>query len=290
MKLAAGLVEAHISYLGPEDARQLFAWVLAVLQQYARDGRRANAGTVHSLNAQLREEANAEAVTELRALVRLLSNITQRDLADFGTPAGQPGIDVAQMVFVGLGIMVPLTTMDLLKFSALSVAYFQLLAHMLEVYPERILALPGAREALSTLLRALMQRMLEEPSGGNLVELAADAALPLILFCPKAFQSLGVCSVCSSPHPPSSLCLFLLPMHCTNGCTRVGGMALKILTRHHLVSNRDNKSTETQLTASLMTLRSSSNGSSNMDRPSRKAFRLSFSNFILVARSSLQMR
>ncbi|KAK9832756.1 hypothetical protein WJX84_010361 [Apatococcus fuscideae] len=121
MKLAAGLVEAHISYLGPEDARQLFAW----------------------------------------------------------------------MVFVGLGIMVPLTTMDLLKFSALSVAYFQLLAHMLEVYPERILALPGAREALSTLLRALMQRMLEEPSGGNLVELAADAALPLILFCPKAFQSLA---------------------------------------------------------------------------------------------------
>ncbi|KAK9863281.1 hypothetical protein WJX84_001780 [Apatococcus fuscideae] len=300
LKLAAGLVEAHISYLGPEDARQLFAWVLAALQQYARDGRRAHAGTVHSLNARLQEEANAEAEAELRALLRLLFNVTQRDLADFGTPAGQPGIDVAQMVFVGLDIVVPLMTTELLKFPALSVAYFQLLAHMLEVYPERVLTLPGhqatmlmntlrfglssmsqdvlqasleataalarfhqlhtppssstsagARAALSTLLWALMQRMLEEPSGGDLVELAADAALPLILFCPEAFQTLG----------------------------------------HDLVSSRNDKATESQLTASLMALSSSSTAiSSNMDRPSRKAFRLSFSDFILVARSILQMR
>lgn len=48
-----------------------------------------------------------------------------------------------QMVFVGLDIIVPLMTVELLKFPALSVAYFQLLAHMLEVYPERVLALPG---------------------------------------------------------------------------------------------------------------------------------------------------
>ena len=47
------------------------------------------------------------------------------------------------MVFVGLDIVVPLMTVDLLKFPALSVAYFQLLAHMLEVYPERVLTLPG---------------------------------------------------------------------------------------------------------------------------------------------------
>lgn len=48
-----------------------------------------------------------------------------------------------QMVFVGLDIVVPLMTVELLKFPPLSVAYFQLLAHMLEVYPERVLALPG---------------------------------------------------------------------------------------------------------------------------------------------------
>ena len=83
--------------LQPEDATQLFNWVLAVLQQYARNGRRAHAGTSHRLNARLQEDANGEAEAELRALLRLLSNVTQRDLVDFGTPSGQPGVDVAQV-------------------------------------------------------------------------------------------------------------------------------------------------------------------------------------------------
>lgn len=72
--------------------------MLAVLQQYARDGRRARTGGNHSLNARLQEEANAEAEAELRALLRLLSNVTQRDLVDFGTPPGQPVVDVAQVL------------------------------------------------------------------------------------------------------------------------------------------------------------------------------------------------
>lgn len=55
-------------------------------------------GGNHSLNARLQEEANAEAEAELRALLRLLSNVTQRDLVDFGTPPGQPGVDVAQVL------------------------------------------------------------------------------------------------------------------------------------------------------------------------------------------------
>ncbi len=79
------------------DAHQLFNWVLALLQQYARDGDRAAGSASRSLNLRLQEEAYSEAETELRALLRLLTNVTQRDLVDYGTPNGQPGLDVAQV-------------------------------------------------------------------------------------------------------------------------------------------------------------------------------------------------
>jgi hypothetical protein len=50
----------------------------------------------------------------------------------------------AQVVFLGLDILVPLMTGELLRFPKLARAYFALLAYMLEVYPERVAALPGA--------------------------------------------------------------------------------------------------------------------------------------------------
>ena len=64
-----------------------------------------------------------------------------------------------QMVFVGLDIIVPLMTVELLKFPTLSEAYFQLLAHMLEVYPERVLALPGKAILLCSFIASEPQTM-----------------------------------------------------------------------------------------------------------------------------------
>lgn len=51
---------------------------------------------------------------------------------------------VLQVVFLGLDILVPLMTGELLRFPKLARAYFALLAYMLEVFPERVAALPGA--------------------------------------------------------------------------------------------------------------------------------------------------
>ncbi len=42
-----------------------------------------------------------------------------------------------------------------------------------------------------------MHRMLEERNAGDLAELAADAVLPLILFCPASFHRLGMSPICS---------------------------------------------------------------------------------------------
>jgi hypothetical protein len=45
----------------------------------------------------LRKEEAAEAGRELRALLRLLTNLTQRDLLDFGSMPDGPRVDVAQV-------------------------------------------------------------------------------------------------------------------------------------------------------------------------------------------------
>ena len=50
---------------------------------------------------------------------------------------------VCKVVFAGLDVLVPLMTGDLLQFPKLCRSYFALLGHMLEVYPERLAALPG---------------------------------------------------------------------------------------------------------------------------------------------------
>lgn len=68
-------------------------------------------------------------------------HLTQRDLIDFGTDEGhsQPGqngaapVDVAQLVFVGLDVIIPLVSLELLGYPKLCLLYFQLLAHMMEV-------------------------------------------------------------------------------------------------------------------------------------------------------------
>lgn len=84
---------------------------------------------------------------DLRALLKLLTHLTQRDLVDFGSGEQQgPGqngnapVDVAQLVFLGLDIIIPLVSLELLGFPKLCMLYFQLLAHMMEVgHPDHAL-------------------------------------------------------------------------------------------------------------------------------------------------------
>lgn len=80
---------------------------------------------------------------DLRALLKLLTHLTQRDLIDFGSPEAESGavaangagqvVDVAQLVFLGLDILIPLISLELLGYPKLCVLYFQLLAYMMEV-------------------------------------------------------------------------------------------------------------------------------------------------------------
>ncbi len=80
---------------------------------------------------------------DLRALLKLLTHLTQRDLIDFGSTEEETGagaangagqaVDVAQLVFLGLDILIPLISLELLGYPKLCLLYFQLLAYMMEV-------------------------------------------------------------------------------------------------------------------------------------------------------------
>ena len=48
-----------------------------------------------------------------------------------------------QVVFLGLDVVVPLISVELLKVPKLCRLYFQLLGYLLELFPERMATLPG---------------------------------------------------------------------------------------------------------------------------------------------------
>lgn len=67
-------------------------WVLAVLKKYSSThaGMRSVA-----LAAAVRESDMEDAYRDLRALLRLLTQLTQRDLLDYSGEANGPSVDVA---------------------------------------------------------------------------------------------------------------------------------------------------------------------------------------------------
>ncbi|KAL0051778.1 hypothetical protein WJX82_002011 [Trebouxia sp. C0006] len=160
LKLAGDVVEAHVSYLPAGDAHIMCHWVLHLLQTYSsyNKGRRSV-----QTAASLRQDAVGESYRDLRALLKLLTHLTQRDLIDFGSTEEETGagaangagqaVDVAQLVFLGLDILIPLISLELLGYPKLCLLYFQLLAYMMEVYPEKVAALTS--QQLQTLLHTL---------------------------------------------------------------------------------------------------------------------------------------
>ncbi|KAL2942733.1 Exportin-4 [Bienertia sinuspersici] len=92
-----------------------------------------------SHSSTLANEENAEKYKDLRALIQLLSNLCSKDLIDFsaGTVESE-SMSIAQVVYLGLHIISPLISIDLLKYPKLCHDYFSLVSHMLEVYPEMV--------------------------------------------------------------------------------------------------------------------------------------------------------
>ncbi|GAB4836093.1 hypothetical protein Ancab_001010 [Ancistrocladus abbreviatus] len=136
LKFVVQWVDGQIIYLEAQETAVLVNFCMRLLQLYSSH----NIGKISlSRSSTLVKEEKAEKYKDLRALLQLLANLCSKDLVDFSSdPIESQGISIAQVVYIGLHIITPLISMDMLKYPKLCRDYFSLLSHMLEVYPEMI--------------------------------------------------------------------------------------------------------------------------------------------------------
>jgi len=138
LKLTAEVIESLIGDLNATNFPGIMNFVYEILRVYKGQ----NMGQVSLQKSKaLKDEEEEEKYKNIRALLKLLSAITEKDMVDFGDGGAQQ-VDVATATFIGLEMVVPLLSTQLLSFPKLSQQYFNLIGHMCEVYPERVCHLP----------------------------------------------------------------------------------------------------------------------------------------------------
>ena len=186
LRLTEEIVKNQSCFLCPAHAAIMCRHCLRVVEVYAQSSR-CKVGM--EVGATHRSERIKESYKEVKALLRMLTHVTDSDAGgdedDDGGGGGGPtvaaaaamaagqgamegrlkggravgganemaAVDVAQVVFIGLNTVIPLITDELLTFPKLCHQYFTLLGHMLEAYPGKVAALP--RELFSALMGTL---------------------------------------------------------------------------------------------------------------------------------------
>lgn len=152
LKFVVDLVDGQVTFLESKETSTLVNFCLQLLQIYSSH----NIGKISlSLSTSLRSEAQAEKYKDLRALLQLLTNISSKDIVDLSSSdANDADVpDIAQVIYIGLHIVSPLISLDLLRYPKLSRDYYSLITHMLEVYPEKVSQLN--KEAFAHIIGAL---------------------------------------------------------------------------------------------------------------------------------------
>lgn len=135
-----------LCYLSPLDSKRLYESSLATIQAYAK----CNAGRFTS-------EAFTEdnSFQDLSLVLDLLTFILSKDCIDLCTNTNNEEITVtaSDVSLFGLNFIMPLMTLDLLKFPSLCTQYYRLLVLINDIYPEKICCLPS--DLLQTLLQSV---------------------------------------------------------------------------------------------------------------------------------------
>ncbi|CAL9153708.1 unnamed protein product [Musa hybrid cultivar] len=151
LKFVVDFVEGEVAFLSAKETSILVNFCLQLLRIYSSH----NIGKISlSLSTSLQSEAQTEKYKDLRALLQLLTNICSKDLVDFSSFSNEAeSTDIAEVIYVGLHIITPLISLELLKYPKLSCDYFALISHLLEVYPEKVAQLN--KEAFDHIVRTL---------------------------------------------------------------------------------------------------------------------------------------
>nr|XP_023018498.1 exportin-4-like [Leptinotarsa decemlineata] len=135
-----------LCYLSPLDSQRLYESALATVQAYAK----CNAGRFTA--EKFAEESSCQ---DLALVLDLLTFILSKDCIDLCTETNhtETNITASDVSLFGLNFIMPLMTLDLLKYPSLCAQYYRLLVLINDIYPEKICNLPS--DLLQTLLKSI---------------------------------------------------------------------------------------------------------------------------------------
>ncbi|XP_017771460.1 PREDICTED: exportin-4-like isoform X2 [Nicrophorus vespilloides] len=153
-----------LCYLSVADSNQLYETTYNVVQVYAKCNQ--NRFSTEALN----EEGNFQ---DLCLVMDLLTYILSKDCLDLNPLINQeePTVAASDVALYGLRFIMPLMTLDLLKYPALCHQYYGLLTLINDIYPEKVCALP----------EDMLRKLLTSVEIG-LTQFTADVAQPCLDF------------------------------------------------------------------------------------------------------------
>ncbi|CAM6129712.1 unnamed protein product [Calypogeia fissa] len=310
LKYVVDWVDGQVAFLEAKDTTVLFQFCVRLLEIYSAH----NIGKVSiSKSMNLLSETQKEKYKDLRALLQLLTNLSSKDLIDFACDANGEveNPDVAQVVYLGLHIITPLMSVDLLKYPKLCRQYFTLLAHMLEVYPEKVAKLSpeGFGRIVDTLDFGLRHQDVEVVNM-SLTALNAVAFYHYQAIC-RGQEGLGIHAV-TGPGPDGtvkegvlahflrSVMQFLLFEDYSNELVEPAADALLPLIlcstalyqklAQELLDGQQNALLQSRLATAFHVLLNSNHVSSSLDRNNRRRFRENLYAFLSEVRGFLRTR
>ncbi|XP_010265025.1 PREDICTED: exportin-4 isoform X2 [Nelumbo nucifera] len=307
LKFVVDWVDGQIVFLEAKDTAVVISFCMRLLQLYSSH----NIGKISlSLSSSLLSEASTDKYKDLRALLQLLTNLCSKDLVDFSRDSDEvESTDIAQVVYLGLHIVTPLISLDMLKYPKLCHDYFALLSHMLEVYPEKVPQLNS--EAFAHIIGTLDFGIHHQDTEVVDMCLRALKALASYHYKERGTGKEGLGSYASGLMDPngklqegilsrflrSLLQLLLFEDYSTELVSSAADALLPLILceqglyqrlAHELIEKQMDPSLKSRLAIALRCLTSSNQLSSSLDRLNYQKFRKNLLNFLIEVRGFLR--
>ncbi|KAL3520991.1 hypothetical protein ACH5RR_019140 [Cinchona calisaya] len=306
LKFVVDWVDGQISYLEAHETAVVIDFCMRLLQIYSSH----NIGKISvSVSSSLMSEADTEKYKDLRALLQLLASLCSKDVVDFSSvPIETHGTSISQVVYMGLHIVTPLITLELLKYPKLCHDYFSLVSHLLEVYPEMVMQLNN--EAFVHIVGTLDLGLHHQDSEVVDLCLRALKALSSYHYKEAGAGKVGLGAYAAGYKDPAgnsqegilgrflrSLLQVLLFEDYSNDLVSSAADALLPLIlceqslyqklANELIERQGNPAFKSRLANALQSLTSTNNLSSTLDRRNYQKFRKNLHNFLVEVRGFL---
>lgn len=136
LELFCECAKRMLCYLSHADSKKLYEYCLSTVQTYAN----CNA---NRFSSEIIAEENS--FQDLLLVMELLTNLLAKDcvdLAPFETTEEESSVTAADVCLYGINFIMPLMTIDLLKYPALCIQYYKMITLVNEIYPQKVCQLP----------------------------------------------------------------------------------------------------------------------------------------------------